>query len=233
MLILFDIDATMITTGGVGIRAMVAAGRELFGPTFTADGIDFAGRLDPLILGEMLDRSGVARTAKNFADLRRGYGKYLGGELENSPKKRVLPGVHELLERVGKEAAVTRGLLTGNFQETGSLKLRSCGIDPTQFRVQVWGDESPHDPPARSHLPPIGIERYRVLHGRALAPRDVTIIGDTPHDVTCAKTHGCRSLGVATGKFNVEELAAAGADRVAQDLSDTASIAQWLLNGGG
>ncbi len=230
MLILFDIDATMITTGGVGIKAMVAAGRELFGPGFNADGIDFAGRLDPLILGEMLDRSGVPRNAKNFADMRRGYGKYLVGELKNSDKKRVLPGVHELLARVGNEPGATRGLLTGNFQETGSLKLSMCGIDPTQFSVQVWGDESPHDPPARSHLPPIGIDRYHKLHGRPVASRDVTIIGDTPHDITCAKTHGCRSLGVATGKFKVDELAAVGADRVVQDLSDTDSIARWLLS---
>lgn len=229
MLILFDIDATMIVTGGVGIKAMVAAGRELFGPGFTADGIDFAGRLDPLILGEMLDRSGVARTPENFAAMRRGYGKYLGGELEKSQKKRALPGVHELLARVGSHPDATRGLLTGNFQETGSLKLRSCGIDPAQFRVQVWGDESPHDPPERAHLPPIGIERYRKLHGRQVLPGDVTIIGDTPHDIACARAHGCRSLGVATGKFSVEQLDASGADRVVPDLSDTDAIAGWLL----
>lgn len=229
MLILFDIDATMITTGGVGIRAMVAAGRHLFGPGFNADGIDFAGRLDPLILNEMLERSGVARTAENMASIRREYGARLQGELDQSDKKRVLPGVLALLARLGREPSATRGVLTGNFCETGRMKLSACGIDPHQFEVQVWGDESPHDPPQRSHLPPVGMARYRALRGSDVPACRVTIIGDTPHDVGCARAHGCRSLGVATGKFGISELAAAGADRVAPDLSDTGAIFDWLL----
>ena len=229
MLILFDIDATMITTGGVGIRAMVNAGRRLFGPDFSADGIDFAGRLDPLILGEMLERSGVSRTPANLASIRREYAIQLKDELEQAPAKKVLPGVMSLLARVGREPAATRGVLTGNFCETGSMKLLACGIDPSQFRVQVWGDESPHDPPDRSHLPPIGIAKYQKITGKPVQPSQVTIIGDTPHDVACARAHGCRSLGVATGKFGIGELAAAGADRVVPDLSDTGAIADWLL----
>ena len=230
MLIFFDIDATMITTGGVGIKAMVAAGKHLFGPDFSADGIDFAGRLDPLILGEMLENSGVARTPENFASIRREYGARLEGELARGTNKKVLPGVMALLARVGREPAATRGVLTGNFRETGCLKLSACGIDPNQFEVQVWGDESPHVPPERSHLPPIGIAKYRAAKGADIHPSRVTIIGDTPHDIGCARAHGCRSLGVATGKFGISELAAAGADRVAPDLSETGAIVDWLLN---
>lgn len=228
MLVLFDIDGTLITTGGVGIRAMVAAGRELFGQGFTADGIVFAGRLDPLILTDMFRLSGVPTTPENFAAIRRAYAKYLTTELANSTAKRALPGVHDLVASLRRDTSATLGLLTGNFAETGSMKLRACGIEPDHFPIQAWGDESPHDPPARNHLPPIAIERDRSRRGRRLPGHAVTIIGDTPHDVACAKAHGCRSLAVATGRSTHAELAAAGADLVATDLSDTAAMLTWL-----
>jgi phosphoglycolate phosphatase len=77
----------------------------------------------------------------------------------------------------------------------------------------------------------VGLERYREKHGRAIDPGLVTIIGDTPHDVACAKAHRCRSLGVATGIHKVEQLAAAGANHAVRDLSDTAGVLAWLLNG--
>jgi phosphoglycolate phosphatase len=93
----------------------------------------------------------------------------------------------------------------------------------------VWGDESPHHPPLREHLPPVGLERYRRHTGRELEPRRATVIGDTPHDVRCARVHGCRSLGVATGSFRVDALREAGADLALDDLSDTERVLNWLV----
>src|SRR5207245_1648666 len=109
------------------------------------------------------------------------------------------------------------------------MQRRACGIAPDRVPIRVWGDDSPHHPPARDHLPGVGLARYRERFGRHIEPRLVTIIGDTPHDIACAKAHGCRSLGVATGSFSVEDLRACGADRAVRDLSDTASVQDWLL----
>src|SRR5262245_27525801 len=97
MLIFFDIDATLITTGGAGIRAMVDAGRELFGPRFTAEGIRFAGRLDPLILDDMLALSGVEVSRANLDALRAAYPRHLERELAKG-SGRALPGVLPLLD---------------------------------------------------------------------------------------------------------------------------------------
>jgi phosphoglycolate phosphatase-like HAD superfamily hydrolase len=227
VLIFFDIDATMITTGGAGIRAMLAAGQELFGPGFTAEGVPVAGRLDPLIMSEMLERSGVPRSADNLAAFRRRYAEHLPRNLDPE-RGRALPGVIALLDALAMDPSLALGVLTGNFAETGSLKLRHCGIDPARFHISVWGDESPRTPPARDHLPPIGIERYNARYTRRIAPANVTIIGDTPHDIACARAHGCRSLGVATGSFTQDQLAAAGADRVVPTLEATGDLARWL-----
>ncbi len=229
MLILFDIDATLIRTSGAGIRAMVSAGKALFGEAFAgADGIDFAGRLDPLILSNMLGKSGLADSTENARAMRVEYRAHLVRALVPGVG-RALPGVPELLAALAERDGLALGLLTGNFAETGRLKLAACGIDPDQFTVCAWGDDSPHQPPARDHLPPVAMDRYRERFGRAIDARNVTIIGDTPHDVACALAHGCRVLGVATGQFGVDTLIAAGAHRSVPDLSATADIVRWLL----
>jgi phosphoglycolate phosphatase-like HAD superfamily hydrolase len=227
VLIFFDIDATMITTGGAGIRAMLAAGKELFGPGFTIEGIPVAGRLDPLIMNEMLERSGVPRTSDNLAVFRRRYAEHLPAQFDPA-RWRALPGVIALLDALKLDQSLAIGVLTGNFAETGALKLRHCGIDPARFHISVWGDESPHTPPARDHLPGVGLERYRARYGRPVPPQHVTIIGDTPHDIACAKAHNCRSLGVATGSFTPDQLAAAGADRIVPTLEATGDLVRWL-----
>lgn len=228
MLILFDIDATLLRTEGAGVRAMVEAGRELFGPRFSAEGVEVSGRLDTLIIPDMLRRAGAPPTPANVAAVRREYARRLEADLSRPGVRTALPGVLDLLAALVARGPAL-GLLTGNFEETGSIKLRAYGIDPSRFHVNVWADDSPHDPPSRDHLPPVAFDRYRSRFGRPVAPQSVTIIGDTPHDVRCAKIHGCRSLAVATGKFSQEVLAAAGADRTVPDLSSTDDLARWLI----
>lgn len=227
MLIFFDIDATMITTGGVGIPAMIDAGRELFGPGFRADGIPFAGRLDPLIISDMLILSGQEPSPANMRAMRETYRRHLARYLKPGVG-RALPGVLPLLDALEQRPETALGVLTGNFEETGSMKLRACGIDPSRFHIGVWGDDSPHHPPARDHLPAVGLSRYHSRFGRPADPRRTTVIGDTPHDIACARAHNCRSLGVATGQFSVDQLLGSGADLAVKDLSDTALVLDWL-----
>ncbi|MDX2146775.1 MAG: haloacid dehalogenase-like hydrolase [Planctomycetota bacterium] len=234
MLILFDVDATLITTGGAGLRALVLAGQSLYGPDFSDVGVDVAGRLDPLIISEMLTRAGVRPSPEAIAAVRESYLARLPHELRTS-NNRALPGVQTLLEALSSvgsasEARAILGLLTGNFRETAHVKLRVCGIDPERFKVAAWGDDSPHEPPAREHLPPVAVARHAAMTGRQLAARDVLIIGDTPHDAACARAHNHRALGVATGRYSIDQLRESGFDHVVPDLSDTQSVLEWILS---
>lgn len=233
MLILFDIDATLITTSGVGIRAMTDAGRELYGDGFRVDGIEFAGRLDPLIIFDMFRASGVTAGPDAFVKFRAAYERHLRQRIVSpDTTARALPGVHQLLDALAPLPHVTMGLLTGNFAETGSIKLRACGIEPDRFPVQVWGDESSSSPPTREDLPGVALARYEKTFQRALTGEQAVVIGDTPHDIRCAKAHGCRSLAVATGSFTVDALGHHAPDRVVNDLSATDDIVRWLTTRG-
>lgn len=227
MLVLFDIDLTLITTGGAGIRAMTRAGNLLFGPGFRAEGISYAGRLDPLIMRDMLALSGVAAEESTLARFRRAYAAELPRELSQGGC-RALPGVGALLDAVEGEGTFTMGLLTGNFAETGQAKLRACAIDPDRFAIRAWGDESPRRPESRDQLPEVAMARHAARLGRAADPLKVVIIGDTEHDVRCAKVNGCRCIGVGTGRTSADELSRAGADLVLADLSDTEGVLRAL-----
>jgi len=229
VLVLFDVDATLITTSRAGIWAMGAAGRELYGEAFTTDRTEFSGRLDPLILRDLLEANGVEPTAAALAAMRATYRVHLERRLREGPPPRALPGVMDLLTVLSEQASVVMGLLTGNFPETGAMKLRACGIEPERFPIRVWGDESPFEPPCREHLPPVAIGRYRERQGREVAPDAVTVVGDTPHDVACAKANGCRVIGVATGAYSTGALRDAGADLVLVDLSDTERVVSWVM----
>jgi len=227
VLILFDIDATLLTTNGAGVQAMADAGRDLFGPEFRSDGVDYAGRLDPLILADLLSAHGLDGDAAGVERFRAAYAEHLERRLAKRGTARALPGVADLLGSLTQRADLAVGLLTGNYPETGAMKLRAAGLDPEVFSIQVWGCDSPHDPPERDHLPAVALERHRA-GGVDLEAARVTIIGDTPHDVRCARAHGCRSLGVATGRFDEAALIAAGADRTVADLSETEPVLRWL-----
>lgn len=205
------------------------AGRELYGPGFTEHRVQYAGRLDPLIIEDLLRDNGQDVSAQNARAMRDGYRRHLERRLETAPA-RALPGVMALLAALRDRPDCTLGLLTGNFAETGVMKLRACGVDPEWFALAVWGDHSPHTPARREHLSGVGLARFRARHGRH--PRRAVIVGDTPHDVSCALAGGCECLGVGTGKFSLDDLRRAGAHRVETDLSRTGEILAWLgLNG--
>ncbi len=121
---------------------------------------------------------------------------------------------------------LTLGVLTGNYPETGRLKLEAAGLDTAWFPVAAWGS----DAASRRDLPPLAMRRHETLTGRRLEPGHVVVIGDTPHDVDCARASGCRSLAVATGPYRADDLVASGADLVVEDLSGTESLVKWILD---
>lgn len=232
MLILFDIDMTLASTGGVGMEAMRVAVSRTFGGSFVPGPVPTAGRLDPLILADLLTSSGLSGSAEQLRAVRDSYAQILAERL-NTGDCHSLPGVPALLSRLVQEQRsrpqLTLGLLTGNFEETGRMKLHACGIDQALFSVAAWGDESPHTPPTRADLVPIALARDAARRGRTLHGHEVVIIGDTPHDVDCAKAHGCRVLGVATGHTTQAELREHGADQTVPTLADTGTVTAWLL----
>ena len=225
MLILFDIDGTLLLTQGAGIHAMADAGRELFSDHFTIDGIEFSGRLDSLIWKDLVKLNGVDDSDLNHDRFRAHYGKHLHRRLHESPTAKLLPGVSNLVHRLVAVESVTLGLLTGNYPETGRLKIQRAGLDPDLFRVAAWGI----DGATRRDLPAIAMQRHGQDLGRSIEPDRVVIIGDTPHDVDCARHNGCRSIGVATGAFDVASLRECGADLAMEDLSDTDGVVNWML----
>jgi phosphoglycolate phosphatase-like HAD superfamily hydrolase len=227
-LILFDIDSTLLDSSRSGMSAMRDAGTELFGPAFTTDGIEYAGRLDPLIVSELLARVGADTSEAAHRHFRACYKRHLETRLSTPGIARTLRGVDTLIHRLHDTPAHTLGVLTGNYAETGRMKLRASGLDPEWFPISVFGDESPHTPPARWHLPPLGMERYAKFRGTPVAPDRVTVVGDTPDDVSCALANGCRVLGVATGKYSVEALRDHGATLALPDLSDTERVLSFL-----
>ncbi|HEY8536228.1 MAG TPA: HAD family hydrolase [Vicinamibacterales bacterium] len=219
-LLLFDIDGTLIVTGGAGIRAMNRAFLEVFGVPDALDGIEVAGRTDSSILADAMARHGVAPGAEAESAFRERYLACLRAEVPGIPAGTglgVLPGVSALLEALRPMPTAFLGLLTGNYPEAAEVKLSHFGLWE-YFRCGAFGD----DHPDRNHLVPIALDRARAC---GLPPHvdggRIVVIGDTPRDIACARAHGARCLAVATGIHDAGALARAGADVVLEDLSDT------------
>ena len=230
MLILFDIDMTLLETNHIGIDCLRIAGRSLFTPEFTIEGIVFGGALDPVIIADMLKLNNLDPSAANIQSMRSGYHQELDRLSKTRSIAEPLPGAHDLVfATASHRSKPSLGLLTGNFEETGTLKIKAAGFDPGLFTINAWGDSSPHASPIRAHLPPVAISNYRDANSMDIDPQSVIIIGDTVHDVTCARDNGCRALAVATGHASYEELEAAGADRTIYDLTDTEGIIEWIM----
>lgn len=221
MLLLFDIDGTLLLSGGQGARAMQEAARRVVGPTFSFEGVAFAGRLDPLIFQDGLRKNGCDDFDTLHGAFRRAYEESLRRRLAEPGIAAPLAGVMPLLQRLREPGGPTLGLVTGNYPETGRIKLEAAGIHPTWFEIPVWGV----DGPTRRDLPRVAMERL----GRPVEPSEVIVIGDTPHDIDCAHHNGCRAIAVATGPVHTrEDLVAHHPDLLLDDLKDTDRIMGWL-----
>jgi phosphoglycolate phosphatase-like HAD superfamily hydrolase len=194
------------------------------GRSFSFDGIEVSGRLDPLIYRDLAARHGIHGDEEAHAVFRATYAERLRARLAARNTERALSGAGELVRALHGLAHWAQGLLTGNYEPTGLLKVTHAGLDPAHFRINAFADHGA----TRRELPPVAMRRYQEATGRAVAPQRVVIIGDTPLDVDCAHHNGCRCLAVATGVHPRDELRAAGADLVVDDLSDVAGILRWL-----
>lgn len=223
-LVLFDIDGTLIWTGGAGSRALTRAFEEWAGIPDGLDGIPIPGRTDTIILTDLLRRHRLGASLSALDSLQHIYFRCLAEELAGLPSGvGPLPGVIELLDSLATEPGVTSALLTGNHTRGAQLKLERYGLW-RYFGFGAFGEDAAD----RNDLVPVAVKRAAAAGVPPVAPRDIVIVGDTPLDVACGRAHGTSTVGVATGGSPEQALADAGADLVLSNLSDTARLLEWL-----
>ena len=219
-LILFDIDGTLVLTGGAGARAMVRAFTDVCGFFNGLGSLSMAGRTDAWIIAEMFQAHGLEPTPARQSAVHDVYFRYLAEEiLEPGPGKGILPGVRHLLDTLASQDDAYLALLTGNFRRGAQIKLEHFDLW-RYFSTGAFGDEARD----RNSLLWTALSTVKEASGFTVRPADVVIIGDTPLDIAVAVAGGARSVGVATGSYDVDTLLASGADAAFPDLDDTERV---------
>ena len=216
-ILLFDLDGTLLLTGGAGRRAMEAAFEEVCGASHVLSGFSFGGMTDQLIVRTALRGLGHPDDAEAVQRVLDAYLELLPDEVERSERYRVLPGARELVESLHGLEGVALGLGTGNIRPGAMTKLGRGGLD-VFFDFGGFGCDAED----RVELLRAGAERGAEKLGVPLDECRVVVIGDTPRDVSAACAMGARCVGVGTGGFSPQELYGLGADAVFADLSGAA-----------
>lgn len=213
-LLLWDIDSTLINSGGAGVISLRRIVAQRYGVDDDLADIEFAGRTDAHIARSILTKYGSALNDESVSGF---LAEYLHGLSELLPQTngRVLPGVIEILERMRAKDDRVLGLLTGNLKRGAELKLRRYGLWE-YFELGAFADDH-HD---RNELGAFARTRACERHNFEFAPSAIDVIGDTPHDIACGKAIGARTIAVATGSSSSAELAAHKPDFVFEDFSD-------------
>ena len=221
-LLLWDIDGTILHTGKAGETALGHAMQKLHGVTRGLLGLEIAGRTDKWIVEQLLARDGFPHGEREIARFLDVYVERLAEEL---PRRQggLHPGILGILEEAHRRPDLVQGLLTGNIEKGARLKLSRYGVNH-YFEFGAFADDSA----IRNELGPHAKRRARDRHGEEFSPDRIYIIGDTPHDVACARAIGAKAIAVATGGFSVGQLEACGADAVFTDLGHPESFFRLL-----
>jgi phosphoglycolate phosphatase len=227
-LVLFDIDGTLITSRGAGRRAMRTALERVFGAAGGIDQYDLGGRTDTRIVHDVMGALGwePARVKDRLDDFFEAYLAGLTSEIGDGRHVVTLPGVSLVVDRLAQSADVVLGLVTGNIEEGARIKLLPTGLWP-HFRVGAYGS----DHMDRRLLPSLAARRAHALVGHAFAPTDVVVIGDTPHDIDCARAFGAVAIAVSTGQYTRAALLAERPDHLFDDLADVERVLETVLGG--
>ena len=207
--ILFDVDGCLISTGGAGARSWRHAFERLYGIPADIWQFSEAGMTDPevgrLTFARVLGRE---PTDRELARVLAAYLDRLAVEVEQSPGYRVMPGVEALLPRL-VDAGALLGIVSGALEAGAHIKLARAGLNRF-FSFGGYGSDSRD----RGALTRLAIDRAGQICGHPLDPAAVLVVGDTPRDIEAAHAAGAVAVGVATGKYTVDDLRAAGADHV-------------------
>jgi phosphoglycolate phosphatase len=213
--VLFDIDGTLIVTGGAGARAWHRAFDSLFHADVDITKFSEAGQTDPEVarssfrgaLGRDPDRRELAQLLGAYLDA-------LPEEIEASAGYRVLPGVPDVLTRL-RDDGVLLGITSGNLEAAAHMKIARAGLNRF-FCFGGYGSDSTD----RTELTRRAIHRAETLHGEPLDPARCEVVGDTPRDVAAAHGAGAVAVAVATGAYSMEQLQATGAEHVIATLAE-------------
>ena len=216
-LLLFDIDQTLINSGGAGLRALDRACEKVLGLKNAMQGISPHGKTDPAIAREILrvrlDRA--SRDGSDIPSILEAYVSFLKEEVQLSPGYRVLPGIVSLLEEMLHRQDVVLGLATGNIELGARIKLERGGLN-RYFEFGGFGSDSED----RTELVRRAAEKAADKIGTSIPPSNTFVIGDTPLDIDAGNRCGFKTVGVATGTYSVDQLLASGATIAVPDLAE-------------
>lgn len=222
-LLLFDIDGTLITSGGAGEGALKDAMKGRFGVEEDLHGILLAGATDAKIARELLAKHDIEATAENISALLDEYLRHLAGRMPRH-EGRLLPGIVPVLQALENHPEAVLALLTGNLTRGAEIKLSHYGVW-NFFEFGAFADDH-HD---RNELGKFARARAMERHGIEFPPERIYVIGDTPRDIECGRAIGARTVAIATGHYSLDELAGHTPDFLFEDFSDTASVLDCLL----
>jgi len=214
---LLDVDGTLLTTQGSSRRVFERATAQVLGGPESLDGIEFAGRTDPLILKEIL---ASRHATMDTYDEARFWDLVFDGMARGLDRGHLMPGVRELLDAIAREPAWVPALLTGNLTQMAEVKLKHFGIWD-RFRFGAFGEEAPD----RNALAQLAVARAYERYG--VPPERCLVIGDTERDIECARAAHAVAVAVATGVRSREFLEARHPDRLLDNLADTAALVAW------
>lgn len=222
-LVLFDIDGTLVHCGPTPKRVFKQGLMEVFGTAGPIDSWIFDGKTDPMIVRELMTEAGVPcnnELVKKALDI---YAEGIKRELPNETKKKIYPGVLDLLEKLAKQPVVL-GLLTGNIQKGARAKLESLDLW-RYFSFGAFADDSS----VRKELADIAVQRAYEMTGQQFTGKQIVIIGDTEHDIKCGQHLGAKAIGVGTARSTAKELLAHGADHAFDDLSNYDQVLRAII----
>ena len=224
---LFDIDGTLIRSGGAGSRAMKCAFEEVFEIACDLNGVSFAGRTDFGITADLFERSGIEHSASNLDRFYAAYLPILSRELSQCDGA-ICAGVETWLNQLAADPRCSVGLLTGNMRAAAEIKLRHFELWH-HFDFGGFGDSAVRRSDAVAQAITAAVDNT----GPVVAT-DIWTIGDTPGDIHAAREHGIRVVAVATGGYSFEELKKHQPDLAVEDLVGVAQlIEQKRLEGHG
>lgn len=226
-LLLFDIDGTLLDTGGAGGASLLDAVEELFTVSReTLPPLDLAGATDGGVMRKLFGQIGQElddTLSRRYLEI---YLSHLERRLAlESFSGRLMPGVEALLAALATHEEVHLGLLTGNIREGARLKLQRFNLH-SYFLDGAFGDDAED----RNLLGPVAQERIQEFTGHRYAPEDIIVIGDTPKDIACARALGARCLAVGTGVFKAAELHPHEPWQCLEDLTDTEHVRRLLVS---
>ena len=228
-LILFDIDGTLIASNFAGRQVMSHALREVYGTDGALDSTSFAGKTDLGIITAALTQAGLDKSLID-AGLPRVYEEMAANGATRFFQDNLVPcpGVMLLLNELRANQHVVLGLQTGNVRATAHQKLIAAGFDPAWFPVTAFGSDSA----GREGLLPAAWRRANELTGDLFSGHNTIVVGDTPGDITSARSNGARALAVATGVCTFITLTEYQPDYLLPDLSDTEHVMKILTGQG-